>query len=354
MRVKQVVVAVAAMMLLAACGSDPEPVAQSQSGLPQPEKTRIKIGLAAFEFGTLATRIAAQEGIFEKYGLSVELVQLEGDGPAAQALIAGQVDGAAMGGAPIFSAKAAGTDLKAVFMFRSTPTDTLATPVAINSGADLRGKKIAISTYGGDSHIAVLVALQSLGLSPKDAVVVQIGGQGDRYAALQSGAVAAAPIEGISDQELAGHGLHPLVRLSDTGLKLARAALVLSDDFIKDNPNTTLSLVAAVLEAHTRMLAEPKLATEVFAKAAEISVADAEPRVLPQMRFVGPDGRATSEMFAPQKAALEETTPGVKGVDPTSVFTNEFIDRLESEGYFKKIGVGGSKPASSPTPSPSG
>src|SRR5207245_6388975 len=56
----------------------------------------------------------------------------------------------------------------------------------VRQPADLKGKRVGISTFGSGSHLAAEVGLQSLGLDPvRDKVaIIQVGTQPDRGAAL--------------------------------------------------------------------------------------------------------------------------------------------------------------------------
>jgi hypothetical protein len=88
-------------------------------------------------------------------------------------------------------------------------TDGLFGGEGITSMEDLRGKPIAISTFGGESHAVVVSALRGAGMAPDDVEIVQIGGQSDRIAAVIGGSVAAAPID-IARQSANGRrGIDP-------------------------------------------------------------------------------------------------------------------------------------------------
>jgi NitT/TauT family transport system substrate-binding protein len=341
------------LLVLAACGGGASPSAaeseaQSQGAsasagtgmpeLPEPETTEISIGVAAFQVGTLPARIAAVEGIYEKWGLEVELVQFEGDGPAAQALAAGQIDGFLGGGGPVLSSNAAGERVVTVMVTLDVPTDSLVVPDDVQSADDLRGQPIAISTFGGDSHTAVVLALESLGLTQDDVVITQIGGQGDRYAALLAGAVSGAPVEGIPEEQMEADGVYPLVDLIDTGLRLQRAGLILNGDFIDENPNTTLRLVASIYEGFWFQQTNTDRAVEIFAELGEITLEEAEPQVAPLTPLIDPSGMATAEMFELQQEVLAVTNEAILDVDPNDMFTNEFLEQLEEYGFYEYIG----------------
>ena len=307
------------------------------SQLPPAETTSLQICLQPHMSG-LAGYVAESEGIYEKYGLDVELVPFEGDGPMAQALAAGQVAGCYMGAGPTFSATAAGEPLQMVFVTLDYLVDSLVTPDTIEDGDDLRGQNVAISTFGGESHTIVLFALQDLGLTADDVTIVQVGGQGDRYAALQAGAVQAAPIEGIPDEELASLGLHKLVNLRDIGERFARTGLVIDVDFKNENPNTVLRLVAATMEAQNLWLNDPEVGIRVYMDALDVDEDEGRINVEPALD-TDPTGRMTADMFNVQKEALASANPAIEAVDNSEVFDASFLDELESLGFNEELGI---------------
>jgi ABC-type nitrate/sulfonate/bicarbonate transport system substrate-binding protein len=315
------------------------PSASASAGgeLPPAEQTSLRICHQP-HISTLSTYLAASEGIFEKYGLDVELVPFEGDGPMGQALAAGQVDGCIMGAGPVLSAAAAGESLKMVVVVSDYSVDFLMTPDTIQSGDDLRGQQVAISTYGGESHTIVLFALQSLGLTADDVTIVQVGGQGDRYAALQAGAVQAAPIEGIPDEELAALGLHKLVDLREVGERYAKNGLVFSASFIEENPNTVLRAVAAHLEALNIWLNDPELGIQVYMEAMEVDEDEARINVEPALD-INPTGEMTADMFEVQKAALTAANPDIESVDTADIFDASFLEQLRELGFYEELGI---------------
>ena len=62
---------------------------------------------------------------------------------------------------------------------------------------DLRGKRIGISRYGSLTDIILREGLRQYKLNPeKDVVILQVGGEGPRLAALKAGAVDGAMLSG--------------------------------------------------------------------------------------------------------------------------------------------------------------
>ena len=137
--------------------------------------------------------VAHRSGSFEKHGIKVLPIFMRGGREAVQALISRDVFIEQQGSAGVITAWAQGakdlvvigaTGNKLDYVFVSTP--------AIKKPADLKGKKIAISQIGASTDFIARFALKQLGLTEKDAVILGIGSQAERWAALSGGHVDAS------------------------------------------------------------------------------------------------------------------------------------------------------------------
>ena len=134
----------------------------------------------------LPDRIAAERGFFEKEGLRVRYIQFQGTNLMLSALLANELDyvtilpfiaGAATRGLPV---KIVGVTTKASgYAIISRPE--------IDSVKALKGKRIAINTFGSSADFAIYQLLSRNGLDPnKDVTLQAIAGSPDaRFAALR-------------------------------------------------------------------------------------------------------------------------------------------------------------------------
>ncbi|HLY66597.1 MAG TPA: ABC transporter substrate-binding protein, partial [Chloroflexota bacterium] len=218
--------------------------------LPKPEVTSIKIGNASHEAHSYPPQYALDQGIYKKYGFTnVTTTYFDGDAKARQAILAGQID--IMSGSPGTSIVTANTDtpVLTIGMYVDHPTDDLASIPSVKNVGDLKGKKVAVSSYGGDSHASVVLSLKALGLTSKDVTIVEIGGESARIAALASGTVAAAPIDETDEDKVKSQGMNILIRLPDAPVTLARTGLLVRKDYAAKNPNTVLDVLGSTMEA---------------------------------------------------------------------------------------------------------
>ncbi len=136
--------------------------------------------------------IAQEQNLFRKHGLDARVVSIGGATLAIQAGIGGDADVLdADEGSVILSALQAGPRLKVIGSLVNT------FPFKVVGKAELlespRGGRYGISRFGSPSDFSVRLFAKAKGLNPdKDVRILQVGGQPDRLAALQSGIIDAS------------------------------------------------------------------------------------------------------------------------------------------------------------------
>lgn len=313
--------------------------AGSASGAP--EKSSVKIGYSAIDIPLLPEKLAVDEGLFKKHGVDVDFISFDGDTKAAQALQAGAVDMLSAGGPISLSSGRVGDPNVMVATLLSRPTDMLVGTKDIKTGADLKGKKIAVSQLGGDSQASVMLALKELGVNADDVTIVQVGGQSDRIAALASGSVAAAPIDEANEADMKKQGFNTLVKLSDSPLRTPRHGLMVPQKFLDDNPATVKALVASILQGAVLMNKDPDLAAKSWADWSEQDLADAKEQMKVGVANVADQKclKAKAEWWDTLQDIMSQVDPSLKDVDVSKVWTNDVVDGLIKDGTAAKVGA---------------
>ncbi len=304
-----------------------------------PEKTSLKIGLSTSgETAQFAEYLAGQIGTYAKYGLTVEVSGFEGDGKVVQALTAGALDFGVIGVSSAISSVPTDTPLKSIALNGVTLTDGLVCGPNYKTAADIKGKQVAVSTFGGTSHGSVLILLDQLGLTANDVVITQVGGQTARIAAVKAGSVACAPIDLAQAAEMKAAGLVTLTDNKSSGKQWGRSALSVQAAFAQANPNTTKAVVAAVLEAQNSMWLDPATAASKFADYAQLAPADATSQI---NDFIGIGDRAmgwTDDAFNFPKLTLATVNPAMADVDVSKAYDKSYLQELYDTGFYTQIG----------------
>lgn len=314
---------------------------------PTPEKTSVKIAFSGTpSIGTLPQLMSRGLGLFEKYGVKAEFVHFSGAAQSAQALQAGQVDVGDGSAGPVISTLTTSSPSRMVFITRHNLTDNLYTQKTVTTAAQLRGKAVAISSFGSQSHAGALLALKSLGLTDKEVTLTPVGNDTARLAALKAGGVAGSMQDSAIAAELAPLGFNILVELTKVTTTLGgvpRTSLVIPQEFEQKYPNTVLALVAAYLEGMTEMRKQPDKAAQILATDAQIPLENAKVQV--QTELAAPweprDGKCDATVMEFTKQTLLPTNPAIAAVDPVKACSNTYLEKLQTMGFQKKIGVPG-------------
>src|SRR6266576_3279311 len=207
-----------------------------RGALAQDASRKVLVAYAGLISTHTSVWLGEDQGFYKKHGLDVTSVFTGSGSVTSQALIAGEAKLASTSVGPTAGAVAAGADLAILAgTIHILPYQFWVLP-QVRQPADLKGKRVAISTFGSGSHLAAEVALNSLGLDPvRDKIaIMQVGTQPDRVAALASGRIDATPLEPGFGQAAKDKGLTVLVDLTKTEVPYLNTVLVASRRFIKE------------------------------------------------------------------------------------------------------------------------
>jgi NitT/TauT family transport system substrate-binding protein len=183
-------------------------------GPERAEAKKIYIGISNPDMSFLSGGVARFEGYFKDEGLDVEMVQINANVSVA-ALAAGNVDYNLILQS-VVTGHLRGLPLKVVAILIERPTHALVAHPSIQKFADLRGKKIGISSFGSLTDILVRLTAAHFNLDPKnDVQLVAAGGSSGRLAQLQSGLVQASLITPPADVRAEALGFKTLVRVGE-------------------------------------------------------------------------------------------------------------------------------------------
>ncbi len=166
---------------------------------------------------SLPDRVASERGFYEKEGLRVRYIQFQGTNLMLSALLANELDyvtilpfiaGAATRGLPV---KIVGATTKASGYAIVARSD-------IDSIKALKGKKIAINSFGSSADFAIYQLLSRNGLDPnKDVTLQAIAGSPDaRFAALLGGSVEATVVSSPFEYRAEQKGFKTLLSVKET------------------------------------------------------------------------------------------------------------------------------------------
>jgi NitT/TauT family transport system substrate-binding protein len=208
-----------------------------------------------------------ENGIFEKYGLKVNLIRVQASSQAVTTLISGDTSLCEAAGNSVINAVAAGQDVVMVAGIYNTYPAVLVARPDIKSVADLKGKRVGTGLNASASDVATRLVLMKLGLDPeRDVELVQIGEEPDRFAAFQAGRIDAALATSPYLHRLRESGVSELFDFSKVDLPYSHTSILTTRKFVAQDRPVVLSFLKAIVESIARMKADPEGTKKVLAK----------------------------------------------------------------------------------------
>jgi len=209
--------------------------------------------------------VAKERRIFQKNGIYVEDIIIQGAPNATRAVISNTVPLGRINPDFVVDAIEKGAKVRIISGdMGKIPYDLMARP-EIQSGTDLRGKIIGVSSLTGGTTLMVKEVLErAYKLTDKDYQLLVVGTSPDRYAALKGGSVAAtfmAPPFNIRAQR---EGYRKLVTFHEVLGPIQFVASFAHEDYLRSNRPQVVGYVKSMIEA-TRWLYDGKNKEEAIA-----------------------------------------------------------------------------------------
>lgn len=299
------------------------------------------------KFATLY--VAQDRGLFERYGLNVQLESVASGTEAIAFLEQGQID---VGGIAIVTSLwngwNQGIDVR-VFApgglepFVNSPTKVLVRKDlydsgAVTSAADLAGRTVAFAGGpGSGGEYLTAKALEPAGLTIRDVEIISLG-NADIPAAFENGSIDAALLGSPYADQVEAAGTAVAVA-TDLVPGLMTVAFVGSGKFLNERPEVAQRFALALLDAARLMQGEDYLAPENIAaylhyvNSTEEAVRTGTPVLYDPNLAIPVDGLADVERVHRENGRTEYDTP----IDLTKVITTEFADwALEAAGTYQR------------------
>ncbi len=183
--------------------------------LGQAKSEEVNVAWTGENWTTLPFTIGAARGFFAKEGLKPRFITFRGTNLILTALMAGEIDyGTTIASIAVAAARGLPVKLVAASV-RGSGYSVISRP-EVASIKGLKGKKIAISSFGSASDYAMYRLLSRSGLDPeRDVTFLAIGGTSERFASLVGGSVDATAASSPFEYKAEKQGLKTLVTVKD-------------------------------------------------------------------------------------------------------------------------------------------
>ena len=230
------------------------------------ELTRIRVGYPSPSASFSPLFVAKEAGLFEKYGLSAELLYLQGV-QITQVHVANQVHFTVTGSPLPLQAAVEGADLVLIassidkFIYKLIVVPSIAAP------ADLKGKTIGITRFGSLPDVAIRMLFNKWGMNAdKDAKLIQVGRMSDMVVALSGKKIDAGVISDPTSFVAEKLGMKRLLDMADTEFEFANVAVVVSRAYAKTQRDVTLRFLKVYIDGTRRFLTDKALGIKALKK----------------------------------------------------------------------------------------
>jgi len=142
--------------------------------LAQSAPETVTIGFPSRSMTELPNHIAVAKGFYREEGIDARLVQARSNVLVA-ALASGSMDYITSVNSSL-SGIMSGVPAKVIAIITKNNPDYLMAEPEIRSLKDLKGKTLAVSSFGGSSHQRLLIILNNIGMDPKtDVTILSVG-----------------------------------------------------------------------------------------------------------------------------------------------------------------------------------
>ncbi len=300
-------------------------------------KAPVRVAFAGFGVGTVVTWIARDTDLFAKYGLDIDAVYLDGAAAGGvQSLLGADIFVASQDVLPPLEAAGSGADL--VFFGGHVSTENYRFGVAsyVDHLAQLKGKKVGVSSLGRKSDLIARVVLRRAGLNPvEDVEMVPIGFSPQRAAAIYRNIVQGAPLVA----QVAAEAQRVGIKVLDVGeVNLVTDLLVATRSFAKRNPKLLRRFLMAYLNGIQYFLTERAGSMRIMKKyvtlAGGVSMAGAYGSLAHRLDPLPlPHPEAVQALID----AVSVTDPRARLLKPHQLLELEFLRRLEKAGFVKGL-----------------
>ena len=209
---------------------------------------KVRMSISAVDVSFLTGGLALKRGMFKDEGLDVELIRMNSN-VSVTALATGDID-YTMVFASVVRGALRGMPMKVVASFMDSSTHLLIARPEYKSIRDLKGKTLAVSTYGATSDVAARMMMKQGGVDPeKELKIIQLGAERGRYAALKEGVVDVAVLSPPTDTDAQRNGLRVLSRFHEL-FKMPFTGVGIHSRKLKERPDEVKRMVKAMLRAN--------------------------------------------------------------------------------------------------------
>lgn len=281
--------------------------------------------------------IAKDAGFFERQGLDVKIVFVEGSPRTLQTLIAGESQIVESTGPAVLNARAAGSPVVIVAGYVNVMPYYLIVDNSINSPADLKGKVGANHMPGTAADTVIRIGLKALGLDPdRDVSLRGVGNTPMRLQAMSAGVAQFMVGQDLELQQAKRLGFKVLVDYVAAKTPFPMGGAVTTQRYVREKRDVVLRYVKALAQALQYLKTNREGSIAIISRYAR----SLNPEVMgaafdSARRLYNEIPVPTTEGFELVARELAQRNPKLRDFDTSSAVDLQFVRELEQSGFLK-------------------
>jgi NitT/TauT family transport system substrate-binding protein len=303
---------------------------------------KIRIGMGAFSPTNSAIWVAEERGFFKKHGLEVEAIFIGGGAArGVNALLAGDIQFATAGGGAVITSALKGADVVMVAAQNNKGVHRILVRPEIDTPEAIKGKKIAITTFGSSSHQVLTMVLDVWKIRPEELQILQIGSSPTMLLSLQKKVVDGAVLTDPSYFIAEDLGFRVIADLAKMNIHYLQSMMVSTRSYLRANRDQATRVLRAYVEGIAYFKKNKKDSVQIILKKMRMNADQAKyaERTYDQYANLYFD-RVPYPSPTGIKTVLESLTkenPKAKGADPSAFVDASILKGLEEGGFIKSL-----------------
>jgi NitT/TauT family transport system substrate-binding protein len=298
----------------------------------------ILFAYPGINMGDVQAWVATDGHIWEKHNLNVDVRNINSSAGTVAAMISSQAQFIQVGGSDAVSAKVAGADVVVLAVPIPTYSYVLEVPASIKTPNDLKGKKLAVDSFGSPPDVAIRVALRMDGIDPdKDVSIVAVGDVPTRTAALMGGAVQGTMLNPPYTLDVESKGYHPVIDLAALKLPYVNASPMTLRSYMTAHHDVVQNFIDAFIEANNRVRHDKAFTEKVMSKYLKLNDQKAidatydyyTTKIFPAVPTPKP------ELFKDVIEQLATQNKAVAGFDANTIIDGSFLQSAVDRGLIQ-------------------
>jgi NitT/TauT family transport system substrate-binding protein len=303
---------------------------------------KIRIGMGAFSPTNSPIWVAEERGFFKKHGIEVEAIFIGGGAArGVNALLAGDIQFATAGGGAVITSALKGADVVMIAAQNNKGVHRILVRPEIDRPEAIKGKRIAITTFGSSSHAVLTMVLDVWKIRPDELQILQIGSSPTMLLSLQKKLVDGAVLTDPSYFIAEDNGFRVIADLAKMNIHYLQSMMVSTRSYLRSNREQATRVLRAYVEAIAYFKKNKQDSVRIVLKKMRMDADQAKyvERTYDQyanlyfdrIPYPSPSGIKTV------LESLAKDNPKTKGADPASFTDPSILKAIEDSGFIRSL-----------------